>query len=71
METLTSAVLIRDWGMRFGVVNGWVQFDESSKGWPKPGVSPRRKIRQMPKRTVPRFCSKQNHSTWEMGLSEV
>jgi hypothetical protein len=45
MVNMTSAVLIRVRGMRLGVVSGWVRFDESSRGWPKPGVSPKRRIR--------------------------
>jgi hypothetical protein len=46
MANMTSVVLIRGRGMRLGIVNGWVRIDESSRGWPKPGVSSKRRTRQ-------------------------
>jgi hypothetical protein len=52
---MTSVVIIRGWGVRFGVVSGWVQFGESSRGWPKPGVSPRRRIRQNAQKKCPKY----------------
>jgi hypothetical protein len=39
MANMTSVVLIRGRGMKLGVASGWVWFDESSRGWPKLGVS--------------------------------
>jgi hypothetical protein len=45
MANRTTVVLIRSRGMRLGIVNGWIQFDDSSRDWPKPGVSSKRKIR--------------------------
>jgi hypothetical protein len=57
--------------MRLGVVSGWLPFDESFRGWPKLGVSPRRRIRQNAQKKCQSSCSKQKGGTWEMELREV
>jgi hypothetical protein len=51
---MIPVVLIRSWGMRLVVVSRWVQFEESSRDWSKPGVSPRRKIRQNAQKKCPK-----------------
>jgi hypothetical protein len=53
MVNMTSVVLIRSRGMSLGVVSRWIQFDESSRGWSKSGVSPRR-IRQNAQKKCPK-----------------
>jgi hypothetical protein len=46
IANVTSVVLIRGRSVRLGMVNGRIQFDESSRGWPQPGISSKRRIRQ-------------------------
>jgi hypothetical protein len=53
IANMSSVVLIKGRGMRLGVVSRGVQFDESPRDWTKPGVSPKRKIRQNTQKKCP------------------
>jgi hypothetical protein len=41
--------------MRLGIVNRGVRVDESSRGWPKSGVSSKRIIRQNAQKKYPKI----------------
>jgi hypothetical protein len=53
--SMTSVVLIRARSPRLGVVTGCVQFDDSIRGWPQPGVSTKRGKRQNSQKECPKF----------------